>query len=244
MLQYLDDWLILASSHLEALGEGQGVANVQSSQNCHQPREIVVSPIPDDGLFGDGSGQPVFEGLSDSQADRNRSRADHRISVLQAAKRGLLGRLTSLCHLFPGGGGGGGSSPSSISTVMPSQVLGFCRRVCLSGVDRHGSFRSAMVVGRSEHSSRGVSRYTLWTITFGPTRWTRVGVPMSAITSFPAGGLRKRSKCPSTFGNCWLFVSAFNISIVFWRGRRSGCLPTTPQRLRMSGNREGLTHIS
>ena len=103
MLQYLDDWLILASSHLEALGEGQGVANVQSSRNCHQPREIVVSPIPDDGLFGDGSGQPVFEGFSDSQADRNRPRADHRISVLQAAKRGLLGCLTSLCHLFPGG---------------------------------------------------------------------------------------------------------------------------------------------
>ena len=83
-------------------GEGQGTANVQSLRNCGKPREIVVGPVPEDDLLGDGSGQPVFEGFTDSQADRNRPRADHRISVL-AAKCGLLGRLTSLCHLVLGG---------------------------------------------------------------------------------------------------------------------------------------------
>ena len=115
-------------------GEGQGVANVQSSRNCSQPREIVVSPIPDGGLLGDGSGQPVFEGFSNSQADRNRPRADHRTSVLQAAKRGLLVRsLGSPDVIVPSGSGG--SSPSSISTVMSSRVLGFCRRVGLGRVD-------------------------------------------------------------------------------------------------------------
>ena len=80
---------------------------MQSSWNCRQLREIVVSPIPDGGLLGDGSGQPVLEGFSDSQVDRNRPRADHQIFVLQAAKRGLwralLGRLTSLCYLVLGG---------------------------------------------------------------------------------------------------------------------------------------------
>ena len=76
---------------------------MQSSRYFSEPREIVVSSIPDGNLLGDGPGQLVFEGFSDSQANRNRLRADHRISVLQAAKCGLLGRLMSLCHLVPGG---------------------------------------------------------------------------------------------------------------------------------------------
>ena len=65
--------------------------------------------------------------------------------------------------------GSWGWSPSSISTVMPSQVLRFCRRVGLGGVDRHDLFRSAMVVGRSEHSSRVVSRYP----SYGPSLLVR-----------------------------------------------------------------------
>ena len=104
MLWYLDNWLILASSHLEALEARDKVSRMCSLLGIviNLEKSSLV-PIPDDSLFGDGSGQPVFEGFSDSQADRNRPRADHRISVLQAAKSGLLGRLTSLCHLVPGG---------------------------------------------------------------------------------------------------------------------------------------------
>ena len=159
----------LADSRLiSSGGEGQGVANVQASRNCSQPREIVVSPITDGSLLGDGSGQPVFEGFSDSQADRNCPRADHRTSVLQAAKRGLLARfLGSPDVVVPCGSGG--SSPSSISTVMSSRVLGFCRRVGLGRVDRHDSFRSAVVVGHLEHSSRGVSHYP----SYGPSLLVR-----------------------------------------------------------------------
>ena len=101
--------------------EGQGVANVQCSRNCRQPREIVVRPIPDDGLLGDGSGQPVFEGFSDSQADRNRPRADHRISVLQAAKRGLLARsLGSPDNVVPSGSRGVASVFDLSSCVFES----------------------------------------------------------------------------------------------------------------------------
>ena len=78
---------------------------MQSLRNCGKCQEIVVSPVPDDDLLGDGSGQPVFEGFSNSQADRNRPRANHWISVLQAAKRGLLGRLMSSCLWCRGGVG-------------------------------------------------------------------------------------------------------------------------------------------
>ena len=89
---------------------------MQSLRNCGKCQEIVVSPVPDDDLLWDGSGQPVFEGFSNSQADRNRPRANHWISVLQAAKRGLLARSLGspdvVVPLVPGGGGGGGSALS------------------------------------------------------------------------------------------------------------------------------------
>ena len=110
---------LASTSLIPSGGEGQVTANVQSVILCSKPRKIVVSFIPDDGLLGDGSGQPVFEGFSDSQADRNRPRANHRISVFQAAKRGLLARsLGSTDVVVPFGSGGLATS---------SRIQGFCR---------------------------------------------------------------------------------------------------------------------
>ena len=204
---------------------------MQFSRNCRQPREIVVSPIPDDGLFGDGSGQPVFEGFSDSQADRNRPRADHRISVLQAAKHGLLARSLGSPDVVVSSGSGG-SSPCSISTVMPSRVLGFCRRVGLGGVDRHGSFRSAMVVRRSDHHFWSDASDQGWGAHVGDHfvsgRWSQEEIEMS---------INLRELWAIRLG----LLQHFQCLLA---GSSVGGLPTTSQRLRMSGNREGLTHVS
>ena len=132
---------------------------MQSVRNCSKPREIVGGSFPDDGLLGDGSGQPVFEGFSDSQADRNRPRANHRVSVLQAAKRGLLARsLGSPDIAVPFSSGG--SALSSLSPAMSLRILGFCRRVGVGGMDRQHSFRPSVVVERAQHSRRGATRYS------------------------------------------------------------------------------------
>ena len=180
----------LAGSRLISSGgsgaKGQGNANVQSSQDCSEPREIIVSSIPDGDLLGDGTGQPVFEGFSDSQADRNRPRADHWISVLQTAKSGLLARsLGSPDVVMPSSAGWS----SSVSADMSPRVLGLCRRVGLGGVDRHDSFRSSVVVGRSKHSRRGLSRYPSYASDqgwgahagdqFASGRWSQEEIEMS-----------------------------------------------------------------
>ena len=162
----------LASTSLIPLGgsggEGQGSANVQSLRNCGEPREIVVGPVPEGDLLGDGSGQPVFEGFSDSQADRNRPRANHRISVLQAVKCGLLARSLGSPDVVVLSGSGGSAS-SSLSPASPSGSLGFCRQVGLSVVDRQHSFRPSVVVGRTQHPCRGVARFS----SYGPSLLAR-----------------------------------------------------------------------
>ena len=134
---------------------------MQSLRNCGKPQEIVVGPVPDDDLLGDGSGQPVFEGFSDSQANRNRPRANHWISVLQAAKCGLLAcSLGSPDVVVPFGSGG---------SALSSGSLGFFRRVGLSVVDRQHSFRPSVVVGRTQHPRRGVARFS----SYGPSLLVR-----------------------------------------------------------------------
>ena len=139
-------------------GEGQGTATVQSFRNFCKPREIVVGPVPDGDLLWDGSGQPFFEGFSDSQADRNRPRANYRISVLQAAKCGILTHsLGSPDVVVPSRSGGLASS--SLSPASPSGSLGFCRRVGFSVVNRRHSFRPPVVAGRAQHPCRGVARF-------------------------------------------------------------------------------------
>ena len=141
---------------------------MQSLRYCGKPREIVVGSIPDGNLLGDGSGQPVFEGFSDSQADRNRPRVNHRISVLQTAKCGLLTHsLGSPDVVVPFSSGG--LTSSSLSPTSPSGSLGFCRRVVLSVVDRQHSFRPSVVVGHTQHPCRGVARFS----SYGPSLLVR-----------------------------------------------------------------------
>ena len=152
-------------------GEGQGTANVQPLGNFGKPREIVVGPIPDSDLLGDGSGQPVFEGFSDSQADRNRPRANHRISVLQVAKYGLLVRsLGSPDDVVPFGSRGSASSLLSPTSSLGS--LGFCRG--------QTTFVPTFGGGRTHAtSSQGCrSLLLIWTFTSGPTRQIKVGAPI------------------------------------------------------------------
>ena len=137
-------------------GEGHGTATVQSFRNDGESREIVASPVPDGDLLGDGSGQPFFEGFSDSQTDRNRSRTNYRISILQAAKCGILARSLGSPDIVVSSRSGG-PSLSLLSPASPSGSLGFCRRVGLSVVDERHSFRPSVVVGRTQHTGRGVA---------------------------------------------------------------------------------------
>ena len=163
---------------------------MHSVRHCSKPREIVVSSIPDGSLLGDGSGQPVFEGFSDSQADRNRIRVNHRISVLQAAKRGLLGRLTSLCHLVPGVSFVFALSNFVFESVgiLSTSRSRWCGPTTFVPTYSGGRTRATFFQG-----CRSLSLIRI--ITSGPTRQIRVGAPMSATSLSPAGGRRRRSVC-------------------------------------------------
>ena len=65
--------------------------------------------------------------------------------------------------------GSGGSASSLLSPTSSSRILGFCRQVGLGGVDRQHLFRPSVLVGRAQHSRRGVARYS----SYGPSLLVR-----------------------------------------------------------------------
>ena len=208
---------------------------MQSVRHCSKPREIVVSSIPDDGLLGDGSGQPVFEGFSDSQADRNRPRANHQISVLQAAKRGLLGRLTSSCHLVPGG-------------RLRRRSLQLCLRESWDFVDESvlvawtNNIRSNLQWwSDASNILAGVSLATPHTDHHFWFDASDQGWGAHVGDQFVSGQWQERFVCQSISGSRGPFAWPFSTFSVSSRGRRSGCSPTTPHLWHIFASREELT---
>ena len=135
---------------------------MQSLRHCSKPRDFVVSSIPDGGLLGVGSGQPIFAGFPTPMRIETVHEQFPGFSVLQEARRGLLARsLGSPDVVVPFGSGG---RLRFRSLRLRLRECCDCRRVGLGGVDRQHSFRPTVVVGRAQYSRRGVTRYP----SFGP----------------------------------------------------------------------------
>ena len=75
---------------------GRVTAEVPSLRHFSKPRDFVVSFIPDGGLLGVGSGQPIFAVSPTPKRVETVHEDFSGFSVLQAA--------ISLCHLVPGVG--------------------------------------------------------------------------------------------------------------------------------------------
>ena len=86
------------------MGKGQGFGSLSPAWNSPESRQVISHSDSDCDLPRGGDREPLFEGFSFPGEGFNLVLTDHRISVLQTAKRlCLLGCLSSLCHLVPGG---------------------------------------------------------------------------------------------------------------------------------------------
>ena len=78
---------------------------MQGVRDCGKSLEVKFCSIPVGPLSGDSSGLPVFGGFSVPGSDRQAAISRRRISVLRSTDcwQSLLGTLSSLTHLVPGG---------------------------------------------------------------------------------------------------------------------------------------------
>ena len=154
ILRYLDDWLILASSRVEAIRARDSLKSLPGTRHCHQFRQISPLSISDIHLPENGDRELDFEGFLFSGEGTETSVADRRISVLQAAKRRLLDEPVwpSVLSLSASPRR---SSPNEIPPAYSAGRLGFSRRVGLSCLDTLERPRSVLVV-RHPESSRQV----------------------------------------------------------------------------------------
>ena len=84
------------------VGKGQGFDSLSPTRHCDQLQKVFSQSDSDCNLLWDGDHEPLFEGFSFPRECFDPALTDHRISVLQTAKRRcLLGRLFSVCHLVP-----------------------------------------------------------------------------------------------------------------------------------------------
>ena len=127
-----------------------------STGDRRQLGKVVSHSITDSDFFGNGSGQFLFTGFSDREASVNRTRANRRIFVLQAAKLALLempSRPSGLSLSFSSRG----SSSDAISSAPSSGTLKFYgrRHVCL--LDFNDTMRPQVVVRRASSAIRSVA---------------------------------------------------------------------------------------
>ena len=106
MLRYLDDWLVLARFHQEAIQARDEVLLLCSQLGIVVNLEkIMPVSIPDSHISRDGLSKSVFEGFPDGETSRLCFETYRRTFKRQSVViwRCLLCRLSFLCHLVPAG---------------------------------------------------------------------------------------------------------------------------------------------
>ena len=238
MRRYLDDWLVQSSSRESLLRDLQTVLHL-----CHE-LGIVVNPqksnlIPSQvvqylGVIIDTTSfraSPSQERISRllSTAEEFQSSASPPASFWLS----LLGVLSSLAHLVPGGRLRMRSLQLCLHRSwdrLDLEALVSVSTECLR--DLQWWLHLPLPVFRSVFLP-GVSL----TYTSGQTPQTWGGVPISTFRSLQACGTRIKRRCPSTPGNCWPYSWVFASSSHLYEVARWLSFATTPQRWRISTRR-------
>ena len=230
MRRYLDDWLVQSSSRESLLEDLHTVL-----QLC-QELGIVINPqksnlIPSQVVQYLGvvivstsfRASPLVDRIS-----RLRSTAAEFQSCASPTANlwlSLLGVLSSLAHLVPGG-------------RLRLRSLQLCLHRSWNRQDLEAPVLVSMECLHDlqwwlhlPRLSLGVSlRQVLQTYTFGPTPRTWDGVPISVVRSLPACGPPNRQRCLLTPGNCSLFSWDFSSSGQLSTVARWLSFATTPQQ--------------
>ena len=157
MLCYLDDWLVLAHSHQEAIQARDEVLLLFfSTRNCGEQGKILSVSISDSHLSRDGLNKSVFKGFPDGETSRRSLETDRRIFILQEAKHRYL-EISAGSPVVPVSSSSNGSSKNAIPTTSTLTELGFCGRGILGSVELSNKIGPSVAVRRSAPSGRGVS---------------------------------------------------------------------------------------
>ena len=154
ILRYLCDWLVLASSQTGFVGKGYSSRSLSPFRHYHQSRQIT--PFSFSTYLGmviqsqTLTAFPSPERVSTLLLQIEEFLSCRRLNVI--LWRSLLGRLSSLSLLVPGG------RLRVRSPVSPSGLLGFSGRVRLGAMDSLHPGQSSVVVRREQSSCGGLPR--------------------------------------------------------------------------------------
>ena len=216
MRRYLDDWLVQSSSRASLVRDLQTVLSL-----CHElgivvnpqksnlvPSQIVqyLGVVIDSISFRASPSQDRISRLR-STADAFRSSASPPASLWLS----LLGALSSLAHLVPGG-------------RLRMRSLQLCLHRSWGRLDLQAPVPVSLVCLQNLqwwlHLPRLSSGVSLCQVSpdlhFCPTPRTWVGGLISTVRSLQACGTQVRPLCPSTPGNCWPSIWVFASSSLLY----------------------------